>query len=323
MAAVAEHLLVNDALAAASALQGGRLLQWDEQQGRYACSSPAVPQTQQQLLGRIAELGWLLKRIESLTNSLTSLQSVVHEALVAASRREVGSYYRLVAILEAQATGGSSGGAGGSGAAASSALTLRRLQVWMAEPLGRLRVLASCLEAAQGVRGGQALNALHALSKHGDPLVRKVVAPVLEEACVPYFKQISLWVLSGALEAGSREFLVVREQLAPPHCDDPAATWRGGYRLEPSMKPRFISDQLAADILTAGKTIAFLREQCGDTRWASAIGGPAQELAAGSGTYRQLRWVAGVGGSPHGLLLVRQALRWLFILQGLQPTFAT
>ena len=31
-------------------------------------------------------------------------------------------------------------------------LTLRRLQVWLSEPLGRLRVLAGCLEAAAGVR---------------------------------------------------------------------------------------------------------------------------------------------------------------------------
>lgn len=297
MTSVAEHVLVQDALAACSALQGGRLLRWSESSGRYTCSGAAdVPTAQQQLLGRTAELGWLLRTIEKLSAELAGLQppSVVHEALVAAARREVGSYYRLVAILEAQAqqaSGGSGGSGSGSSAPPDSVLTLRRLQVWLAEPLGRLRVLASCLEAVRGVRGGQALNALLALSKHGDPLVRKVVAPALEEACVPYFKQISLWVLNGTLEAGSSEFLVAREALPPPLCDDPAACWRGGYRLNPAMQPRFISDQLAGDILTTGKTIAFLREFCGDTRWAAAIGAPAQALAAGGGNYRQLRCV--------------------------------
>jgi len=161
--------------------------------------------------------------------------------------------------------------------------------VWLSEPLARLRVMGGCLEAVRSLRGGQALSKLHALSKHGDPLVRKVTTPLLEEACVPYFKQISLWVLSGTLDAGNREFLVVREQLAPPHSDSPAATWRGGYHLNPAMKPLFIGDQLAADILTTGKTIAFLREWCGDTRWAADISAAAQELAAAGSSYRQLR----------------------------------
>lgn len=136
---------------------------------------------------------------------------------------------------------------------------------------------------------GQVINALHALSKHGDPLVRAVVQPALEAACVPYFKQIAHWVLGGTVDASSREFLVVKEPLAPPHCDDPAATWRGGYRLNAAQQPRFISDALAADILTAGKTIAFLREHCGDTRWVAAIHTTAEDLTAAGGTYQQLR----------------------------------
>lgn len=298
MAAVAEHVLVHDALAACAALSGGRHLHWGEVEDRYTVSSASdIPVTQQQLLSRTAELGWFVKQVERIVAELSGLQSVVHEALVAAARREVGAYYRLVAILEAQAQQAAADGTAGRPAApGEGSLTLRRLQVWLAEPQGRLRVLAGCLEAAAGVRGGQALNALHALSKHGDPLVRKVVAPVLEEACVPYFKQISLWVLSGALEPGNQEFLVLREQLSPPHCDDPAATWRNGYRLNPDMKPRFISDPLAQNILTAGKTIAFLRQWCGDARWAADIGGPAQELATGGGSYRQLRWLESAVG---------------------------
>ena len=137
------------------------------------------------------------------------------------------------------------------------------------------------------------INALHALSKHGDPLVRGVVGPALDAACAPYFKRVASWVLGGALDAppppASSEFLVLREPLAPPHCDDPAAVWRGGYRLDPTQQPRFISPALAADILTAGKTIAFLREHCGDTAWAAAVRTSPEELAAAGGSYQQLR----------------------------------
>lgn len=298
--AVPEHLLVQDVLGACSSLNG-RFLHWQAGAGDldsgYACSRPEVPAQQRALLLREAEAGWLLRRVEGLIAQLSSLQSVVHEALVAAARREVSNYYRLVAILEAQAAAGGGGGAAAAGSD-QGALTLRRLQVWLSEPLGRLRVLAGCLEAAADVRGGQVITALHALSKHGDPAVRRVVQPALEEACLPYFKQIASWVLSGALgtDAEAREFLVAREALLPPHCDDPAAQWRGGYRLNPAMKPSFVSDALAADILTAGKTIAFLREWCGDTRWAATIRASADELAAAGSTHQQLRCVLAARG---------------------------
>ncbi|EFN52184.1 hypothetical protein CHLNCDRAFT_139395 [Chlorella variabilis] len=277
MAAIPEHLLVQDALQAASGLNG-RCVHvpppTDYADARHVQAS------------RVAELGWLLRKVEGLAVELASLQSVVHEALVAAARREVSNYYRLVAILEAQAQRQATSVPGDA-----SALTLRRLEVWLSEPLGRLRVLAECLVAACGVRGGQLINVLYALSKHGDPLVRKVVSPVLEEACMPYFKQISAWVLNGTMDTTNREFLVTKEQLAPPHCDDPAANWRGGHRVNAAMQPNFMSDQLVADIFTTGKSIAFLREWCGDTHWAGAISGSAQQLAVAGGTYQQLRWL--------------------------------
>ena len=126
--------------------------------------------------------GWLLRRINELSAQLSALGSVVHEALVAAAQREVGNYYRLVAILEAQAqqqvAGGSGPGAGAPGDA--SYLTLRRLKVWLGEPLGRLRVVAGALEATRGAAGGAVINTLHALSKHGGRALQAGWARVLE-----------------------------------------------------------------------------------------------------------------------------------------------
>lgn len=159
MAAVPEHLLVADVLGACLNLNG-RFLHFQpgsgDQDSGYACSRPdAIPAAQQQLLLRESEAGWLLKRVEALVASLASLQSVVHEALAAAARKEVSNYYRLVAILEAQAAAGGGGSSTATPSPAEGALTLRRLQVWLSEPLARLRVLAGCLEAAKDVRGGQ------------------------------------------------------------------------------------------------------------------------------------------------------------------------
>ena len=157
MAAVPEHLLVGDVLSACSALLSGRWLHFQpggDLDSGYVISRPeSIPPAQRQLLLREAEAGWLLRRVEGLIAALAGLQSVVHEALVAAARREVSNYYRLVAILEAQAA--AAAGGGGGAPPAEGALTLRRLQVWLSEPLARLRVLAGCLEAAKDVRGGQ------------------------------------------------------------------------------------------------------------------------------------------------------------------------
>jgi gamma-tubulin complex component 3 len=273
---IPERLLVLDALQAASGLNG-----------RYAKTSIA------------AELGWLLKRTEAELeqsevqerdgggnsgSSAVEQRSPVHEALKAAARREISNYYRLLAILEAQAQQRQSPDSADGGS-----LTLRRLTVWLSEPLGRLRILAGCLEAARDVRGGQMVNILHALSEHGDPVVRQVVCPLLEEVCVPYFKQVKAWVLGGSLDTASDDFMVSKEQLVPPHGDDPSAAWRGGYHLDAGTQPTFLSNQLAANIFITGKTIAFLREWCGDTRWAATISSSAKQLASAGGTYQQLR----------------------------------
>ncbi len=233
---------------------------------------------------------WLLKKITELTAHLSALQSPVHEALVAAAQREVNNYYRLVAILEAQAQQQAAGGSAAAAAAAlqpgdASYLTLRRLKVWLCEPLGRLRVVASCLESTRQQQGGQVINTLHALSKHGDPLVRKVVGPLLEEACVPYFKQISQWVLDGSLDASRADFLISKH----PAGGDLSSIWRKSFAINAAMQPNFIGLELAQQILTAGKTINFLRECCGDSEWVAMVGATAHSLAGPAGTYQQLR----------------------------------
>jgi hypothetical protein len=97
-------------------------------------------------------------------------------------------------------------------------------------------------------------------------------------------------VISGTLDAAaSRHFFVCKEQLNSPHSGDPAANWRGAYALNAACQPSFVPAQLAVDIFTAGKTIAFLREWCGDTQWSAAVNNPSHQLALTDGTYEHLR----------------------------------
>ena len=65
-------------------------------------------------------------------------------------------YYRLVAVLEAQLR--------------DEGLSLRRLLVWLVEPLERLRLLANACDACapQNLQGGALCASLARLATHGD-----------------------------------------------------------------------------------------------------------------------------------------------------------
>lgn len=60
-----------------------------------------------------------------------------------------------------------------------------------------------------------------------------------------------------------------------------ADAWLQGYRMAPSMRPPFVSEELAAIIFKAGKCIHFLRECCDDRDWTlSREAGGADDWAA-------------------------------------------
>ena len=43
--------------------------------------------------------------------------------------------------------------------------------------------------------------------------------------------------------------------------------WRDAYELDQRLLPSFIGEDLARTIVRAGKSINFLREECGDVAW--------------------------------------------------------
>lgn len=82
-----------------------------------------------------------------------------------------------------------------------------------------------------------------------------------------------LW--SGALYLSVSHLLLARRMLAPCReffvkCSRKGPDehlWRHCYSLDPRALPKFIDEKVAADILTIGKSINFLRKLCGDTEW--------------------------------------------------------
>ena len=69
-------------------------------------------------------------------------------------------------------------------------LTLKRLAVWVSEPMQRLKTLASLTDALETLPTGKLIAALDAAAQHGDPSVSATVSATQtillhETACIP------------------------------------------------------------------------------------------------------------------------------------------
>ncbi|GIL59524.1 hypothetical protein Vafri_14280 [Volvox africanus] len=311
MSATTEPSLVRDVLYAAQGVRG-RVVGWvpgppgggvarDLVSGFRpdSATSLGLGPGRAMLLDRLTELGWLFRRVREHISSCTGPgQATVRQALGAALAAEVGDYYRLLALLEAQAAlplptpgdhvDASNGGGLGASVCGGNGqfLTLRRLVCWLSEPLRRMRLLAAIGDAAEGLEGGALAGAVYEFSRHGDPFVAANAAKLLQQVCVPLHGIIRRWVLEGVLDDPYNEFFVVQHAAAavvsaalaaagtaagslgvgtaaPPPLD----LWRQTYGLDESRLPPFIGPSLAQRILRAGKAIHYLNLACGDGGW--------------------------------------------------------
>lgn len=276
---------------------------------------------QRQLIRKITEMGRLMRRIRQLILSQSTdgqkdgmaaqgdgengkgagitfakrhngpshrdtVHGVVHGALAAACQKEIRGCYKIIAVLEGQERRDESG--------VQEPLSLRRVLVWLEEPRQRLEIVLSCLEATANLRGGQVINELHVMSKHGDPFVRDTIKPLLDATCVPYFSQLQQWITRGQFpysiktgdtfvpaamrmsrgasgaSLGLGEFMIVKNRTIqdPPL---PYDAWTEAFSLDYTAQPRFIDAALAKDIFTVGKAVYFLRHYCNEDDWNGAL----------------------------------------------------
>ncbi|KAL3701451.1 hypothetical protein R1sor_019473 [Riccia sorocarpa] len=266
---VTEAALVRDVVYACQGIDG-RYVKFDSDQDGYVIDANVkVPRTTRVLVRRLCEVGWLFRRVrnhisESLEDGPLEAIGTVGQAFCAALQEELGDYYRLMAVLETQVyhpipfMSGSVTNNGGN------YLSLRRLAVWLAEPLTRMRLMAVLVDDCKTLRGGAVAGAIHMHLQHGDPLVRSFLKRLLRRVCAPIYEMIRRWVLEGEVDDLYGEFFVGAQPVKAE------ALWRQGYQLQTSMLPSFIPEPLAKRILRTGKSINFLRVCCEDQGWAKA-----------------------------------------------------
>lgn len=292
---VGEAELVRDVLFACQGVDGARV-RMDPRVDAYVVdpNAPVAPGARQ-LARKLCEVGWLFRRVRASlgggdgpsTSGAPSLGIVggdveggsARRAFRAAAQAELSDYYRLLAVLEAQAQVPMAAALEGKSQRGSGTyLTLRRLAVWLAEPTRRLRLLAALTDATREARGGALLRALDDHAKHGDPATRATVGRLLAAAAAPVIEMTRRWVSDGELDDPRGEFFVASDPSVPEE-----HLWRRRYRLDDEMLPPFIDPETAADVLRVGKSINFLRRCCDDDGWERERDAVAAAAAAAGG----------------------------------------
>lgn len=274
---VSEEVLVRDVLYCCQGIDG-KYVKFNTMVDGYCLSDLVkVPRATRVMVRKLCELGWLFWKVrgyisESMERFPAEDVGTVGQAFCAALQDELLEYYKLLAVLEAQAMNpiplvSESAGSG-------NYLSLRRLSVWFAEPMVKMRLMAVLVDKCRVLRGGAMAGAIHLHAQHGDLLVHEFMKHLLRRVCSPLFEMVRSWVLEGELEDIFAEFFVVG------HPVKAESLWREGYRLHSGMLPSFISQSLAQRILRTGKSINFLRVCCDDRGWADA----ATEAATAAGT---------------------------------------
>ncbi|XP_043692732.1 gamma-tubulin complex component 3-like [Telopea speciosissima] len=284
---VSESHLVRDVLYACQGING-KYVKFDKSIDAYVLpDSIKVPRATRIMVRKLCELGWLFRKVkgyisESMDRFPAEDVGTVGQAFCAALQDELAEYYKLLAVLEAQSMNpiplvSETANSG-------NYLSLRRLSVWFAEPMVKMRLMAVLVDSCRVLRGGAMAGAIHMHAQHGDPLVQDFMSRLLRRICSPLFEMVRSWVLEGELDDIFAEFFVLGQPVKAE------SLWQEGYRLHAGMLPSFIPQSLAQRILRTGKSINFLRVCCEDQGWADA----ATEAAAVVGTTTR-RWGLGYG----------------------------
>ncbi|XP_018331578.1 gamma-tubulin complex component 3 [Agrilus planipennis] len=206
---------------------------------------------QRGLVERLANVGFLHNQLKMYCDDADKQIGVIGQALMAVFREELMEYYKMVAILQAQLKG--------QNYADSSNLTLRRMIVWIADPLTKLQWLAYIADQCSDKKGGALISAVHGFLQHGSVSAQKISAKVLSAVCRPFYIMLCKWLLDGELNDPNGEFFIEARNITKAE-----RLWHDKYHVKKQMVPTFISMDQAKKILATGKSINFLRQICQD-----------------------------------------------------------
>ena len=255
---VSEDLLVRDLIFVFQGING-QVVQFSLLEEAYIVQPSIIlsPSTQK-IINELCELGWLYKRVNDwLMRTLDegSHCNQVTQALCFSIQAELTEYYRLLAILESQRTKYQADDP-------ANYLNLKKLYLWVQEPLERMKWLAIIIDSVNNLKGGAVCSAINTYILNGSPSTRLFVGRILKEVCSPIFTMIKQWMIEGEIQDPFHEFFVEVDQTVSDH-----KLWTQKYTLNYIMIPSFLSNSLALRILQTGKAVNFIRKCCEEQNW--------------------------------------------------------
>jgi len=142
-------------------------------------------------VNELSELGWLFRRVNEWLSRETHFNQV-SQSLCFAIQAELTEYYRLLAILESQRTKYGPD-------EAANYLNLKKLYLWVQEPMERMKWLAIIIDSVQNLKGGAICSALHSYVLNGSPSTKSFIGRILREVCAPILSMIRQWMFEGEL----------------------------------------------------------------------------------------------------------------------------
>lgn len=119
---------------------------------------------------------------------------------------------------------------------------------------------------------------IHGFStSHGDPYVGAFAERMLVPVTRPFYDMLRQWIYDGELSDPYHEFFVVEQNPQnkadrenDPRKDQAPNVWEDKYKLDESMMPTIMTEELAKKAFLIGKSLNFIRYGCGDSAWVEA-----------------------------------------------------
>ena len=121
---------------------------------------------------------WLTRNFETAAHC-----NQVTQSLCFAIQAELTEYYRLLAVLESQRTKYGE-------EEAANYLNLKKLYLWVQEPMERMKWLAVIIDSVSSLKGGAVCSAIHSYVLTGSPSTRSFISRILKEVSSPILTMI-------------------------------------------------------------------------------------------------------------------------------------
>lgn len=200
--------------------------------------------------------------------------SLISQSLRAAISQELRSYLSLVATLEGEIRRALTALDKGDTVknVRSTGVTLKRCVIWTRDATMGLRLMSLFVEEAKRKKGGQVISLIHDLSStHGDPFVGAFAKRLLAQVARPFYEMLRHWIYDGELIDPYLEFFVTEPDPSTKPDVDPrrvaTSIWEDKYKLDSVMVPSIVSAELAKKVFLIGKSLNFIRNNCGDSDW--------------------------------------------------------